>query len=288
MQWIRLHPYAAACALAGILLVIGTIIVERRTTADPTGLTVWGGSGAPLLNPSSYSPSELLENIDMGSGSSVSPTYIPPSQSAGAPQGAEVFDLAQLLSMLTDSGAPSASIQTSADTGIAYAFIPSGLVSSSLSSVELSEEERRLFNYGNDIGSYIQTYEDSHRGAPVTLRDQAEDRQNAAKADAVKAVAAAISRVGENILGMEEVPESVRSLHESLGESYVRAGERLAAVPDARGDEAFIAAVEAYNEAADSLAGHFVGISSLFSLSGIRFASQDPGSIFMFSGGGAQ
>lgn len=287
MSWLRLHPYAAASAAAGLLIVIGALIVESRTAVEPGTLSVWGGSGAPLFNPTSYAPQSAIEIAPQQTGEDTDPpAYIPPSQTAGAepvPSG-DILDLdAFLASLVQPSG--SASATSSGDVAYAYSFIPKGLISTETVPAR-NPEQQELYTYGNDAASYIQTYEDTNRNAAVALRDQAEDRQNPQKTQAVKLVAAAMRTAGESLLGMESVPESVRATHEALAESYVLAGRELSKVPDANGDDAFISAINAYNSAADTLVKHYVSLATMFSLSGVKFMPTDPGSIFMFTSGG--
>lgn len=285
MHFVRMYPYAAASALAGLLLVVGAIIVERKTSTEPGNLAVWGISGAPLVNPSSYSPHAIQENMTVPSGTNVSPTFIPPSKNlqgatAATDDMADIHELLSLISRPSGTKAPSSSGQS-----IAFAFVPTGLIASSIPVKERSEEQQSLYNYGNDAASYIQTYEDGNRGAPTILRDQAEDRQDAQKARAVKDVAKAIRNVGESLLGMEDVPESIRGAHTLLAKAYIQAAESLSRIPDAQADDAFIAAIEEYNSAADKLAQYYVEITAMLSLNGVIFSTEEPGSIFMFSGG---
>lgn len=287
MSWLRLHPYAAASAVVGLLLAVGALIVESRSSVEPGALSVWGGAGAPLFNPLSYAPQRADIGVPaQGEEDAGPPIYIPPSHLTDTEGTAanEQFDLDTFLASLVQ---PSSAVgtATSSDVAYAYSFIPQGLISVDVS-VSRTPEQQLLYAYGNDAGSYIQTYEDTNRGAPTALRDQAEDRQNPQKAQAVRLVAAAMRTAGESLRGMESVPASVRTVHDALAASYIEAGARLAKVTDATGDDAFIAAITAYNEAADVLVGHYVSLATHFALSGVKFLPGDPGSIFTFTAGG--
>ncbi len=287
MSWFVMHPYAAASAAAGLLLVIFAIVVESRTSVTPGPLSVWGGAGAPLLNPTSYAPQNISQSMqDARSPTDGAPIYIPPSQTTSTDaESSEAFDFQSLLSLLAEpAGGKSTTI--TADSSLAYSFIPRGLIATSTAGVSRTPEQQALFNYGNDAASYVQTYEDSNRNAPVALRDQAEDRQNPQKRQAVKLVAMGLRTVGESLLGMEEVPTSVAATHTALAESYLAVGRALEKVPDASGDEAFLAAITSYNAEADDLVGHFNDLATTLSLAGVKFSTGDPGSIFTFSGGG--
>ncbi len=289
MSWLERHPYAAMSALAGIVLIIGALIVESRTSAKPGTLSVWGGTGAPLLNPTSYSPNAIVSAMPQSHGNpGISPIYIPPTQtqSADEPGATEEFDFDAFVSALTQPAGPKATPTSSGDMGAIYSLIPSGLIATTTPEPVRTEAQQRLFNYGNDAASYIQTYEDSNRNASVALRDQAEDRQDPQKKQAVKLVAAGLRTAGESLLGMEELPPLVVGTHKALAESYIEVSRELTKVPDANGDEAFIAAINAYNAAADTLVQNYVSLATAFSLAGVTFSPQDPGSIFTFSAGG--
>jgi hypothetical protein len=82
------------------------------------------------------------------------------------------------------------------------------------------------------------------------------------------------------------VPSQAVEAHKALAQSYIQAGTRLSAIADAKSDADFLKAIEAYNAAADTLANRYIDLTVIFSLSGVTFSQDDPGSIFMFSGGG--
>lgn len=282
MSWPTAHPYAAAAAFIGFVLIVGAFIVESRTSVAPGDLSVWGGSGAPLLNPTSYTPETITQNeTGLQNETAGSAVYIPPTQTEDT--AAAEFDFDSFLASLVEPPGYSTSAP-SAEVELAYSFIPQGLVSGPPAPKPRTPEQQKLFAYGNEAGSHIQSYEDGNRSAAVTLRNQAEDRQDTAKAQAVKQVASGIRNVGENLLRIDNVPASVADIHKSLAESYVDVGRKLALVPDANGDTAFVAAIEAYNASADTLVKNYITLAGMFSISGVTFTEQDPGSVFTFSG----
>jgi len=289
MQWAKNHPYAAVCAFAGMLLIIGAFIVERRTPASPGSLSVWGGAGTPLLNPTSYTPNAVLSDMrPQYSGTNIQPVYIPASATRTDNTGevAESFNYNEFIAALAQPATAKTNTNGTADITGAYSFIPRGLIATSAPIKIRSDTQQKLFNYGNDIGSYIQTYEDSNRNAPLTLRDHAEDRQNPQKARSVKAIAEALRTVGTNMQSMEELPELARGAHALLAQNYVNVSEKLAVVADADSDPAFIDAINAYNAAADEFIKSYVSLATVFSLAGVTFSSQDPGNVFTFTAGG--
>lgn len=282
MSWLRAHPHAAIAAFVGLFLILGAFIVESRTSVTPGDLSVWGGNGAPLLNPTSYAPETFTPEAETTTSSgTAAPVYIPPPTIEGSTEN-EQFDFESFLaSLIEPKGTGGGSV--SADLELAYAFIPQGLVAEPKAPAPRTPEQQKLYAYGNEVGSYIQTYEDANRNAAVALRDQAEDRQNQQKNQAVKLIAGSLRNVGENLLDIDTIPPAVSGLHKALAESYIDVGRKLAAVPDASGDAAFVSAIEAYNASADTLVKNYIALAGIFSISGVTFSEQDPGSIFTFS-----
>lgn len=266
--------------------MIGTIFVQQRVAPRPHDtLTVWGGNGAPLLNPTSYNPNAALQDLEPQIGESTAqPVYIPPTkQDENTGEATSAFDIEAFIAQLTKPARTSATSSTSADVSYAYSFIPSGLIATSAPVRKRTKEQQALYDYGNEIGSYIQTYEDTHRNAPIILRDQVADRTNSEKASRVKAVAAALREVGSALAAMETIPSSVKGMHTELAASYTDLGTKLALVPDAQADQALLNAINAYNASADRFASVYVALATYFSTSGVVFSSQDPGSVFTFN-----
>ena len=116
------------------------------------------------------------------------------------------------------------------------------------------------------------------------LTDQLNDRQNPQKAQAVRDIGTALQAAGKTLQGIEAVPSIVSSAHTALAESYIEAGIKLSRVPDAQSDQDFITAIQDYNTAAERLGRNYVALANVFSGAGVRFAPQDPGSVFNFSG----
>ncbi len=289
MDWVRSHPYATACGAAGFAIMIGAFVVERGMLASPRdGISLWGGSGTPLINPTSY---DTLGNVidsqpQLGS-SGAQPVYIPPTQhisdETGAP--ADTFDFGAFIASLTQPTGSAASSSTSINA--AYSFIPRGLIATSTPAKTLTKQQQALYEYGNEVGSYVQTYEDSHRNAPIQLRDQIEDRQNKEKGDRVRSIAAAMRQTGQSLLTVETLPQGIAAMHTALANAYIDTGTKLANVPDAQSDQQLLAAITAYNAAADGFANAYVSLATLFSTAGVVFSSQDPGSVFTFTSGGS-
>lgn len=298
MDKIRIHPYLSSIAGALILLALGVFLVMRNSAVSPKTPTlgVWGIDGAAPLNPTAYSP----QNPAPANGAGLSVTYaedlpIPAIPKPDAPTtpsapSAESFDfdaffadlVAKRGSGAVNTGQPSAGTSGS----IAYTFIPSGLISTTTPTKPRSAAQQALYEYGNEVGSYIQTFEGIGRGSPQILKNQAEDRQNKAKGEAVKDVGRALSAVGTGIEGIEEPPSQAASIHAALIKSYRDAGAKLSLIPEAQRDEDFIAAINEYNASVLILSKNLVALATLFSAAEVRFAQEDPGSVFMFTNSG--
>jgi hypothetical protein len=290
MDWARQHLTTTLSLLAGVLLVGGTILVIERAPASPGGARAWGTSGNSLQDPQAYTPNPVLSTTQPSYGGQ-SPNFLPlaPAQ----PLGGEVdsttgsdTDLAALLAQLSSPPKASADATTSIDTSLVYDFIPSGLISTSTAGQKRTSQQQALYEYGNEIGSYIQSYETRSGNVPQILRDQIEDRSSAQKGQAVKDVGASLIYIGTQMDRMDRVPEGAEGMHAALAASYKEMGTKLQAVPDAQGDQAFIATIQAYDASADAYAGNFVALADYFALSQVKFSSEDPGSVFTFSGGG--
>ncbi len=296
-EWIQTHIYTSLCVCSGILLIIGALIVKQHAPAvSGNTIQAWGGSGA-LVNSSSYDPQNpVLANLpanSFGSENSISITPIPVTTSNTSSDGtSDSFDVQAFIASIKQGSvsgtAASSSTSASGSAAIAasYEFIPQGLISTTAPGRARTALQQQLYTYGNDAGSYIQSYETGHQNTAPTLSDQIADRHNVQKGQAVKDIGTALSNVGLSLEHMDSVPESVRGMNQALAESYIDIGHKLSAIPDAPGDDTFIAAIKTYNAAVDSFTTKYVAVAQYLSLSGVTFTSIDPGSVFTFSGGG--
>ena len=216
-------------------------------------------------------------------------TYTPsPSSGVTLDASGEVdsFDFDAFVAMLSGQGQTNAGERQVGDTTSAtsaYSFLPSGLVSTATPEKSRSDIEQKLYDYGNEVGSYIQSFEEQNAGMTQALKNQVEDRNEPAKAAAVVAVANALRGVGESLTGMDSVPSQMTSPHSRLAKSYIEIGNKLAEVPKAQGDSDFIKAIEAYNAAADVFVKNYVAVAELFGAYGIAFTMSDAGAVFTFT-----
>lgn len=285
-EWARSHPYTSVAVGAAILIAIGTFFVIVRSQATPTRTPrAWGGTGSPLVNPTSYTPNAVLETLNVYTNATDTPIgFYTSGQSQTT--GTDPFDYEALLASLSAPKKGSANATTSSDISLAYSFIPQGLVSIPAPTRERTDVQQKLFEYGNSAGSSIQSYEVLHRNDSQKLRDQAEDRQNVEKAETARAIARSMQDLGESLARMEDVPGEIRPNHEKLARAYITIGINLAKVPDAQGDEAFIAAIQSYNASVEAFIRSYVSVAETFSAHGVTFAQHEPGSAFVFTNTG--
>ena len=297
MQWIRIHPYASALCVAGIMVVVGIFIVQWRTAVPVTNTSTWSGAGFEIPDPTSYGPIQNTgtskeEDIIRQAQSGSPYTYIPPALVSNSGTGTETsgpFDINDFIAMLLrdSSYKPAKTIDDSSLLADAYSFIPNGLISTTTPQKTLTNTQQTLYSYGNDIGSYIQSFEEQYLGAAATiLKDQAEDRTDPQKAAAVEDLARAMQELGQTLLSIENVPPEIASAHAALAKSYIAIGTNLALVPKAKSDDDFLKAIETYNASADTFTSNYVSMTTFLGAHAVTFNPRDAGSVFTFTQAG--
>ena len=290
MEWLRTHPYTSALCAAGVLTLIGAfVVVSRATQPEGTRTTAWGGGAAPLLNPTSYAPTQNSPRSDdvMGQVQDGPPyTYIAPSFSTSPSSEEESsYDFAAFITKLTKESSSKGQPEAPADDSLlsAYAYIPRGLISTTTSRSTRTALQQQLYDYGNDIGSTIESYEQQHSNTVQILKGQVEDRSSPEKAAAVVRIGRDLEEVGQSLAAMETVPSAISAAHDALAQSYREIGKKLALIPGAERDADFIAAIQMYNASADTFTKNYIQLVSLFGAHGVIFTSADAGRVFAFS-----
>src|SRR3989344_3086230 len=290
MKWLRAHPYLTALIGAALLIVTGAYIVANRSAVEPeSGVRVWGGTGVNFFGSASDAGNNIPSNRE-GLYSEIlsGPPFYYGSTNTQIPSQIESvndFDFNEFLAMLSSSGGASTNTKPNGEgsAGDPYSFIPSGLISISAHTKERTPSEQALFNYGNEVGSYIESHERTYRNAPQILKDQFEDRDNPTKNAVLLELAESLAGVGTSLERIGEVPSPVTSINARLATSYQEMGEMLAKVPDAKGDQEMIDAMLAYNAKVEAFTKNFVALATLFSAYGVEFTPEDPGSVFTFT-----
>jgi hypothetical protein len=288
MEWIRQHVATSLSLIAGLCLISGAVLIIERAPARPHNAQAWGGASGSLQDPQAYTPNAILSTTQPSYGASA-PTFLPiaPSTEPGTVNTVADTDLASLLTQLSASShISSAAGSSTVDTSFAYQFIPTGLIATTTPGTKRSAAQQALYEYGNEVGSYIQSYESRAGNVPQILKDQVEDRTDPQKGQAVKGIGSALIYIGTQMEKMQNVPSGAAGMHLALAKSYEDIGKKLQAIPDSQGDQAFIAAIQSYDAAADTFAKNYVALADYFSVSQVKFSAADPGSVFTFSGGG--
>jgi len=277
------HPYFAVALIALILLSIGLIVVmQRAAVAGVQSGTTWT-SGAAFFGSNRNTTDPRMNPLDLVRQQSPETNlpYVPlPVYESG---GEDEFsgDLAELLALLS----PKATVISTDPQGTenAYSFIPQGLISITSAVKTRTPTEAALHTYGNEAGTYVQSFESMHTNVAQLLKDQAEDRGNTEKTAAVSRLGQEYAQLGYELSKIEGVPEAIQSAHAAYATTYRILGTNLKKVADAREDEAYLAAIGTYNESADSLTKRFVTLVGVFSANNVTFSSSEPGSVFMFN-----
>ena len=231
MEWLRAHPYLATIAAVAIVIIIGAIFVESHAPAALQGSSITWSGGTPVpASQNNYSygqpatPQQIAQEVVQGgqgvnvaipqiaSSTPASSGFTPPSSS---------FNYTELLAALSAQGTTHVSANTTSGNANAviqeaYQFIPQGLVAATTSAAKpKTAQQEALYEYGNEVGSEIQSFEELHTDQAEVLKDQAEDRTNPVKAAAVVSLGQALASIGTFMQGMQDVPPSVQSLGNS-------------------------------------------------------------------------
>jgi hypothetical protein len=291
MQWFRAHPYLDAIIGATALLIVGTLIVNERSAVSPSSPEAWGGGAIPLLNP--YTPQNGTQNTTQNppiSSPSLATETLPTIPTPPLPSSTvaqrepDSFDFNAFMSMLSTTATQnhgSVAASSSASTN-AYAYIPTGLVSIQTPK-KRTDLQQKLYEYGNEVGSYIQSFEDQNPDEAGILKNQIEDRNNPDKIAAVQALAAGLQQVGKSIAGIDTTPTQMVDSQKRLAQSYITIGTTLALVPQTQRDSDFVVAIQNYDSAADVFTKNYVAMAQLFGAYGVTFQPSDAGSVFTFT-----
>ena len=295
MKWLYTHPYTSALCAAGVLTLIGAFIVASRASEPATTqVTAWGGGAVSLLDPTAGAPAEDSSLRDTSKLLLIHDgppyTYTAPSFSDSPASGEkDPYSFEAFIAVLTKESSSKNTPDTNPDDGgllSAYAYIPSGLISTTSKEVARTELQESLYRYGNETGSDIESFEQQHPDAIPILKAQVEDRADKDKAAAVVEYAHALQNLGNSLVAMENVPSTIASAHKALAQSYIEIGKNLALVPQAERDSDFIAAIQKYNASADTFTKNYIQLISLFSAHGVIFTPADSGRVFTFSPSG--
>lgn len=279
---IRSHIYASLLSLAGILILIGAFIVSNQAPVSPSAPSnAWGSGVVARANPISNIVGDPTPANPSLSGKDY--TYISPFRKASqtAPkQPDDTLDWQALQKQLTK---PTASTKIASDDSSvdAYSFIPTGLTAPAVSVRPQTEAARQLYEYGNGIGTMIQSYEGNHANQAAILTDFARERTSASKQAAMKKLGDDLAAVGDEMDSIEPAPPEIGTTAHTLADSYREIGAKLALIPDAKTDADVGQAMLIYDASAEDFVRKYIALAQIFQAHGISFGKDEPGSVFM-------
>jgi len=295
MDWIRNHPYATALTGACILVILGTwLIINRSNTPAPTGVSAWIGNPGVSIVPSPATVPTNTGGIVVSSGNygtQTLPYTVPASTTVAiAPTSGSgtSFDFDAFLAELSNASTPKQVGSPSSTTAIdsnAWTYIPSGLVSTSSGMQKRTPAQQALYVYGNEVGSYVQGYNNTHQDQVQIMKNALNDRQNTSKAQAVASIGIDMETVGEGITEISDAPSEALFQNTALANSYTDSGKKLVAVAAALPgrDTDLAKAIETYHTSIGTFVTNYVALANLFKAYGVTFAPSDAGSVFMFT-----
>lgn len=285
-------PAIGAIVIAVVFVLSAIYFIERQRAVAPTGGNAsWGRIGA-YFEPDPVSPAVSPEQTPLSDTDTepetlvipkpATPVNLTPKPDTAQPPKDGTFDYKAMLNALRhdpDTPPPQTTSKTFLELLESYSFAPS------LAAPEQKQktvQQEKLFAYGNQIGAQIKGFAAVNPNMGQLVIDQANHRDDQTKGDAVRELGSRYKALGENILALRDIPPEAENAHQKLGQSYVQLGEALAKVPDATTDQAFLAAITAYNNKADAYTGAFTGMVTLFTTLNVNFDESDSGSVFSF------
>lgn len=285
MNWFRGHPIRLGLIIAVLLVLVGIFVIQSRGAVAPTGQSdSWGNIGAHLTDSGVQPPSNGQLDIPLpneGSGTDVKIPIITGTSSIQTITKDAADDFSALLALIARERTQSTQAKNALpDLVDAFSFLPT--IPADTSAKKRTSEQELLYHYGNKLGAQIQAFEGGDTDTAQIMNKQATDRSNPALKSAMRASGQRYIDMGIRLRAMENVPESMKSAHEALANGYTAIGKSLQSIPESLEDQAFIAAITAHNKSADGYTSAYVGMATLFSVSGVTFSSEDAGSVFSF------
>lgn len=287
-HWWYRRPYLSALIGAGILIGIGGLIVFARSPASLSGSNgVWSGASANILNPSDTGNHAAQDVPQYVPKQTVSYGYVPISRGTTPEEDTSTngsFDFNAFMAELTQENTPpNTPGQSGADSSPAetYSFIPKGFVAVGTPTSTRNAVQQALFNYGNEAGSLVESFETAHRDQAQVLKNWLEDRSDTTKAAAVVQLGRALWETGKAMLSLD-TPETAAAANKALADSYMEIGANLALVPKTERDTDLLKAIETYNASADTFTKNYIALVNIFGAYDVQFSASDPGSAFTF------
>ena len=292
MNWVSSHPYLSSIVFGLVVVIFGASVVMQRTAATPLQYqpSTWSGAGgitaSPVASPQSAPQSGTLASNN----TSVVPyRYVSPfgtNDGRVAPSAQDDAGLSELEGILTKNTTKDTSL-TTANVSDAYQFIPTGMISLPDTSNHDTPPQAELRQFGNDVGSVIQSFEQSNPDQVAVLKNFMEDQNNPDKINGMKRLGGQFKDIGSQISQIDPVPKQMKASLADLTSHYDEIGKLLAAIPDAKGNDALYDAIVTYDHAAERFVTSLVNFALVFPASGVVFSQDEAGSVFMFQQGGS-
>lgn len=288
--WIHRHPYLATTIGVIGLLFLGTALVAQRLGVSPAQSSgAWGGAGGIFFGtaknavPNGPSTSDVVTRLQSPDDAYATVPIYRPSNDPESPAG--IDDVAALLAQLVQNTptTPSSASSPLPNEPDSYSFIPKGLVSTDVGPKKRTAAQEDLFDYGNEVATYVKGYEDTHYNSPQILKDHVEDRTNPDKIRALKILGSDMQELGNQLKDLPDVPADVAGMHRTYANAYFAAGANLLLIADTTTDAQFVDAIGKYNAIVEKLSTQFQLLIVLFGTNEVTFSSADPGKIFMFT-----
>ena len=282
----RAHTVTALLVFSGAITFFGAYIVANRVALHPTAQENGWTSGIVVSNPVANTvvqppetqiPSAARDYAYISTLASTSRPNVEGSQTAAT------FDWDAFQKSLSTSQNRPATTQPDTPSE-AYSFIPSGLTALT-NAQDITPENKKLHDYGNNVGNVVQQYENGHTNQAAILTDYAQDRMSEQKSEAMRQLGTDLVMVGDAISALSSAPAELGTKGEDLASAYRDIGTKLSHIPDQKADADFVKAILAYNAAAEGFAKKYVSLALAFQTYGISFAKDEPGSVFMMPAG---
>ena len=299
MEWIRLHPYSSALAIASVLIVVGALFVESRTaTVAPTSISAWGATDGSALNtdlsPVPLNTSSAQTDLNTTNYGTRTLPYV--SNDIGATASSTILGnntynatdfkafVTALLHQSAGAGKPGSN---SPDGGInPWDYIPAGLISTETPPVKSRTAlQQELFRYGNDAGALVQQYDTGHQDQVQVFKDALASRNDHSKEAALERIGEDLETTGAEIAQVGDVPSTATSNNAALSKSYTQSGKSLIMVAQALSgyDADLVKTIQSYDATVNGFVKSYVALAGVFANYGVTFGPNDPGKVFTFT-----
>ena len=285
------HPYTFLFAGAGAVLIIILLSIKSLSTPSSINIPQTYVNGGTIPVPQNIPTTPETPLITRIPPIIAAPTTTPAQISHPAAASSTPVTLHTPSSTTSTVVAAPLSLPTTLDASdsllqFVYSLVPSGV--NAPTTKTRTPDQQALFEYGNQAGLAITTFENGHTDMADVLKVWLANRTNASAVTSANALADALTEAGSSLENLSHVPASARAGNAALAHSLKDAGGKLrdVVVEGNTTDLALLSAIRSYNTAADTFTQNYVALSTIFSLSNVTFSGNDLGSAFQFPSGG--